>query len=274
MLLENTKVKKILLTTMIFLSLMLVIAVSGFIFQAARAQTQPTSTPTPQVDVYPTDQLRTITVSGSGAVSIVPDRAVFVVGVSTQAPTAGQAMEENNQRMQALMDALLGAGVAQTDIQTQSISLFPQFSSEPQPTDDEREITGYVAINTVRVESGDIDALGTLLDAAVGAGGNTIHSVHFEISNPAQALDEARQMAWDNALHKARQLAGLAGTPLGPVISVTEYSASPRPASPEVGRDQAAMGIPIQPGVQESQVNLEITWMLGVPNGSSGTQNP
>jgi uncharacterized protein len=274
MLLENAKVKKILLTTMIFLSLMLVIAVSGFVFQAARAQTQPAPTPTPQVDPFPTDQLRTITVSGSGFISIVPDRVVFVVGVSTQAGTAEQAMEENNQRMQALIDTLLGAGVSQADIQTQSISLFPQYASEPQPSSEEREITGYVAINTVRVESGDIDAVGTLLDAAVGAGGNTIHSVAFEISNPAQALDEARQMAWDNARHKARQLAGLAGVPLGPVISVTEYSASPRPVGPEMAREDAAIGVPIQPGVQESQVNLDVTWMLGVPNGGEETSNP
>src|SRR5919109_1162406 len=66
---------------------------------------------------------RTITVTGTGTVSAVPDRAEFSFGVTTEARTATQALAANSADMRKVIDALKGAGVAAANIQTQTVSL-------------------------------------------------------------------------------------------------------------------------------------------------------
>src|SRR5579871_3071129 len=87
----------------------------------------------------------TITVTGNGSVNATPDKASFDFGVQVNAATAAEAINKDNQQAQAIIDALKNAGVADSDIQTSSVSLWPQTSSDGQT------ITGYQASNDVTV---------------------------------------------------------------------------------------------------------------------------
>ncbi len=55
---------------------------------------------------------RTITVSGTGTVTTVPNEADFTFGVSDTAATANAALGANASRMNAVIAALKGQGVA------------------------------------------------------------------------------------------------------------------------------------------------------------------
>ena len=50
--------------------------------------------------------LRTLTVSGTGKISLQPDTAYIYVGVHTEKPGAAEAVAENNTKTQKLIDAL------------------------------------------------------------------------------------------------------------------------------------------------------------------------
>src|SRR4051812_40761828 len=109
---------------------------------------------------------RTITVMGEGMVKAKPDRAGFSFGVNTQAPTAREASADNARAMQKLIAALKAAGVADDDLQTEQVSVWPS-------SDSNGSVTGYTATNSVSVEV-PIGRAGPIADAATEAGANSV----------------------------------------------------------------------------------------------------
>lgn len=203
---------------------------------------------------------RTVSVNGVGQVQAEPDRAVIRVGVQTEAESASRALSQNNNQMQDVIDALREEGVAAQDIQTQTFRLNP-IRETPRPEGDIPEITGYMATNIVEVRVEDIDNLGNLLDTAIQAGGNTIEGIQFEVSDPSDLVDQAREAAMNDAQNKAEQLAELAGAQLGDVFTISESSRTPVP----VGRGGAAQleaAAPVEPGTQTVTVDVQVTWLL------------
>jgi uncharacterized protein YggE len=208
---------------------------------------------------------RTVQVSGDGEMQVQPDTAVVRLGVQTDADTAQNALNQNNQKMQALVSSLKNAGIASKDIQTQTLRLSPRYDNggnNNSPT-----LVGYTASNIVEVHTSDLKSLGSLLDDAVKAGANTIENISFEVSNPENLTDQVRQAAVENAQHKAEQLAKLTGATLGSVLEIQETSRTPSPvieqaAAPAV----SSAAVPISPGSQSISVQVQVTWTL-VVNG-------
>jgi uncharacterized protein len=203
--------------------------------------------------------LRTILVTGRGQVNAQPDQATVRFGVQTEASAAAAAMEENNEQMTAVISATLGAGIEETDIQTQGLNLQPVYNNPD--NGQAAELTGYRAINIVQVTVRDLTLLGTLLDAAVEAGSNTIESVEFQISNQAELEAAAREAAVTDAQQKAQQMTELAGATLGPVQTIVEIGGA-TPFQGEVLEESVASGVPIQPGMQAVQATVQVTWEI------------
>lgn len=230
---------------------------------ATPTRTPIVTTPTAAVPVTANQTPRTITVSGSGRVEGAPDQAVISLGVRTEDEVAATALSQNNTQMQALLAALREEGVAQADIRTLTIQLFPRY--QPPPANDpggSPVVTGFIATNMVQVTVRDLDNLGSLLDAAVAAGGNQIEGISFEISDQADLLDQAREAAMQDARRKADQLAGLAGARLGVVVTIVESSAAPPPFLREMAAQAADSSVPVSPGTQFIQVDIQVTWEL------------
>lgn len=205
---------------------------------------------------------RTLSVSGTGQVSAQPDVAVASLGVQTEAEEAAAALTQNNQQMQALLDALQAAGIAEEDIQTQVVRLQPQYEQPEPQTQGTPQLVGYRATNLLEVRVEEISSLGEILDAAVQAGGNRIENIRFEVSDPSELLDQAREAAWNDALHKAEQLAELAGSELGPVMTISETGSPPRPVVEQAVGAQAEARVPIQPGTQTVEISIHVSWTL------------
>jgi hypothetical protein len=208
---------------------------------------------------------RTIHVNGTGQVTAEPDVGLITVGVETQAEEASAALSQNSEQMQAIIDALLGADIPQDDIQTRVVQLSPRYdtsSSQAGQPSGPPEIVGYTATNLAEVRVTDLANLGQVLDSAAQAGANRISNIQFEVSDPADLMDQAREAAWADALHKAEQLTSLAGEDLGAVLQMQESSQTP---SPIVGRGpvvEQAASVPVQAGTQTITVNLDVTWLL------------
>lgn len=207
---------------------------------------------------------RMVSVSGLGQVSARPDQAIVRLGVQNEAETASEALTENSQRMQALLDALGEAGALDQDIQTQTLQLFPRYEPPPEGSPEATpELAGYTAANVVEVRLRDLDGLGELLDAAVAAGGNTIESIRFEVSDPSDLLDQARAAAMEDARHKADQLAALANAEMGDVLSINESTRTPPPVFEErFAPVERGAAVPIQPGAQIVEVEVQVVWFL------------
>lgn len=211
---------------------------------------------------------RTVSVSGTGQVSATPDLAIFSLGVQTQAEEASAALAQNSEQMQAVIDTLKEAGVASEDIQTQVIQLSPRYEQPTPQTGAQQgppELVGFVASNIVEVTVRELDSLGDLLDTAIQAGGNQIQGIRFQVSDPANLYDLAREAAWEDAMHKAEQLAELSNSTLGMVLTINESSRTPRPVMESAVRTSAAAAVPIEPGTQTIEIDLQVTWLLTAP---------
>jgi len=259
----NTKLIKTFSSFAILGTILIFALAGGSLLQAGHSSASAAPLPQTQQDAQDNAE-RTLSVSGSGSVDVVPDMAIVQLGVETQADTASQALNENSDQMDGLINALESAGVSSQDIQTQRIELQPVYQQQntAQQNQTPPQIIGFRASNLVEVTVRNLDNLGELLDAAVSSGGNTINSIRFQVSNPQTALDQARENAMNDAQHKAEQLASLAGVELGQVMTISESSSTPpTPVVVSAAREQAA-AVPVQPGTESIQVNVQVTWEL------------
>ena len=106
------------------------------------------------------------------------------------------------------------------------------------------------------------DFLGALLDKSVSVGSNQINSVQFSIDKQKPLRDEARKLAVEDAVRKAKLYADAAGVSLGDIIQISE-AGGVRPPRPmmmrrsEIAADSAP--VPIARGEQTISVNVNIT---------------
>jgi uncharacterized protein YggE len=200
-------------------------------------------------------------VVATGEANRVPDVVRINAGVTTQAPTATEALRQNAAQMQSVRAALRRAGVAERDIQTSSINLSPDWRHIENRTP---ELIGYRAHNQVSVRFRDIASSGRILDALVAAGANQIDGPTFMIDRPEEALDEARRQALTNARARADLYARALGMRVLRILSVSEAGMGYMPPpQPVMVREMAAQAsTDIVPGEQTLTASLTVTFEL------------
>jgi uncharacterized protein YggE len=189
--------------------------------------------------------VRTITgtrleLQARGESRVVPDLAVISAGVVTQSVDAGTAMRENATRMSGVLSALKAAGIADRDVQTQAVSLSPQYRYTNNETP---VITGYQANNTVTIRFRDIGKSGAVLDALVKQGANQINGPTLTVESPEAAQDQARLAAMKTLRTRADLYARAAGLKVARIISLgesVEYSGGPQPVMMRMAMDSGA----------------------------------
>jgi len=164
----------------------------------------------------PCDQ-HSITVTGTGSVKIVPDRAAFTVGVSTNAPAVTVAFKTNNEKTHSVVDALKKHGVKDSEIQTSGFSIQTAYEVDAE----KRTRKGYNVSNTVTVTREDPSSVSDLIAAAVDAGANEANGVTFFNSEPNAARNLAIERAVKDARAQADKLASAAGGIVGKAIGMS-----------------------------------------------------
>src|SRR3984957_18672141 len=104
---------------------------------------------------------RQVTVIGSGQVQGVPDTLTADVGIEFTAPDVTTAMNQTNDRQQAVINALAGAGLDRKYISTTTVNLQPQYGN-PGPNG-AAVITGYRATNAIEVKIHPTDTASRML---------------------------------------------------------------------------------------------------------------
>jgi uncharacterized protein len=165
---------------------------------------------------------------GTGRVAVRPDSAGVDVGVEARAPQLADATAEVNRRMRDVLARVKALGVADADIQTTAYRIEPIGEPQRQPTEAvSPRIVGYRVLNVVEVRARDVDRVGAIVDAAVGAGANVVSQVQFRLADRAKVEAEARRLAMQDAASKAQQIAAAAGVRLGKLLSVSEAHTPP-----------------------------------------------
>ncbi len=196
---------------------------------------------------------RTITVTGNGTSTTVPDTASFAFGVTTTSTDAKDALARNSTAAAGVIAALKAAGVADADLQTSGVSLSPQTSP------DGTRITGYTASDSVTASMALAKA-GSAVDAAVNAGADTVSGPSLTVADQSALYRQALKLAVADAKTKAQALADAAGGQLGDVQSIQEGGGAPVPLP--FSSKGVADSTPIEPGTQQITANVSVTYAL------------
>ncbi|WP_341640095.1 SIMPL domain-containing protein [Phycobacter sp. K97] len=208
---------------------------------------------------------RQISVTGEARTEVAPDRASITLGVTAKAESAADAMRAVSQDMAAVIDGLRAAGIAAEDMQTQRISVDPVWSGGHYDSGSgKREITGFVASNTLLVRVRDLGNLGAILDDVLDAGANEFRGLSFGVADRAAVLDQIRGDAVRDAIRKARQLAEAAGMTLGPVRSISEHGGGG--GVPMMAMEMARSGgVPVEAGSLSFEHGVSVVFDLLEP---------
>lgn len=162
---------------------------------------------------------RSVTVTGTGAVTAKNDMATVNLSVQTTARDAKVAARDNANIMTAVRSAVLAAGATADNIETMGYNLYPN-----NRYDDKGRVksTVYEADNRMKIVLHNLDQTGKVMDAAINAGANHIDSVTFSVRNEQEYRDEALHRAVVDAKRKADVIAKTLGRLVVNIISVGE----------------------------------------------------
>ena len=193
-----------------------------------------------------------------------PDLATVGAGVTTQAPTAVEAMRLNADAMDAVVKRIKSLGIAADDIQTTGIDLGAQYDYDQ--TRQRQVFRGYQASNRVSVILRKTPETGRVLDALVAAGATDISGPSFSIDDDTAPRAQARKAAFDKAKRQAEEYARWAGYSGVRLLQVSELVNSGRPIpyadKAEIMATASRVSSPVEPGLVGAAVTVNVTFEM------------
>lgn len=211
-----------------------------------------------------------ITVSGAGGVSYIPNEALVSVSVVTTSNTAEEATSSNAATTVGVIKALNGIGISNSSIETQGYSLSANYANCDSSCTP--RITGYTLTNglEVNITSDSPKQLGLqagrVIDAAVGAGANQI-SLSFAATNSVltKLTSGALQQAVTSAHDQAQVIASSLGVSITGVISASEgssYAPQYYGAQTVFAAAVSSVSTPILPGTRSMTVTVQVAYAI------------
>jgi uncharacterized protein YggE len=216
---------------------------------------------------YAVTEPSTLTVGGHGVVSAAPDRAVLRLGAVAQAAKASEAQNQVNQVVQNIIKGIKSLGVADKNIATIDLSIYPVYENqppEPQGQTTQPVIRGYRASNIIRVEIENLESLGGVIDAGLDAGANRIEGLSFDLKDDGESRAQALRQATEEADAKADAIARAMGVEIVGIKQISEAGISlvrPQMDSGPVFSARAA-ATPVQAGQVRVEASLTVSYYI------------
>jgi uncharacterized protein YggE len=197
----------------------------------------------------------TISFSGHGKITAVPDIANIYFTISKDAKTVKDAQAGVATIEKSALDVLKAKGVADKDIQTADASFNPKYeykkiicsssTSVSVPTESSgvssssaiatptycnsgnQVIVGYTANESITVKVRNTDSVGDIMQALGTTGVSNLNGPDFAVDNSDALQVQARKLAIDDAQAKAKELAKDLGVRLGEITSFNENGSNP-----------------------------------------------
>jgi uncharacterized protein YggE len=215
--------------------------------------------------------VNTITVTGTGEGTAIPDIAHISFTVQESAATVVDAQAAATKRTNDALAAMKVAGIEDKDTQTSGYSINPQYASQGCAPGvmcvqtGSPKITGYQVMQTVDLTIRDTAKAGDVLQKLGTLGVQNVSGPDFTVSDDGAVSALARGKAIEDAKSKAQVLAGQLGVKLGDVVSFSENgNVYPMYASAKaVGIMSAAAPAPSLPvGQDQRKVTVQVTYQI------------
>lgn len=206
------------------------------------------------------EAVRTISVSGSGNVTVTPDVVNLKFLVKTTDWNVSKAVEKNASNTANVFTALKEIGINDSDISTSDYQIY-QDNSKDYPGQ-------YTVRNSISVCVRNPEITGNVIDVAVkgNVGANGLSSFNYAVTDKTSALRQARTLAIQDAQDAASLLAGASGCKVSKVLNIQEdftstYATNDMATAKEVMLAESAP-TKIEAGTVTIASNVRITYQL------------
>lgn len=173
------------------------------------------------------DEMRTVTVTGVGAASVEPDRAIVRMSIVAREKTLNAAQQRSADVSAAVLALLDGLDIDRERVDTTGASVSPDYRWDRER--EEQVLRGYIAQRQLIVDVRDLEKLGVVVEGAVKAGVNQVTPPRLDSGDRREAYRDALEMAATDARANAERLANSLGARLGDVIQISDGSYTPAP---------------------------------------------
>jgi uncharacterized protein len=206
-----------------------------------------------------TTPTKTMSVSGTGTISVKANQAIIVLGVYTEGKLASTAIDENSALMNEVVKALKAAGITEDNMQTMGYNVVPVYNWEV------RMNVGYQVTNSLQIKVNDLTKVGAVIDAASAAGANKVDSVTFTLSESTSNTlkTQAYEKAIADVKAKAKVLSDGFGIKITGVQSVGEsYYSPPIYRNSYISAEAGKSSTPIIAGNLDVTVTLSVVYTI------------
>ena len=207
----------------------------------------------------PEEKVRTITVSGTGVVTLPADQLTVRFLVRTSEWNVNLARDKNAEATTKVIAKIKEAGVLDGDVTTVDYRI-SQDNSNSYPGK-------YTVVNYVQVLIRDINNAGNIIDNAVANGANGLTSFSYSATENPNSVREARTLAVQNAQDAAALIAGASGYKIAEVLDIQEgynssaYSRNTN-GSAKILMADSGYSTPIEAGTVSVSSTVTITFSL------------
>ena len=216
--------------------------------------------------------MNSIAVVGEGKVFAQPDVFILGLSVSNIGATTAEAQQKTKQVADELTALTKGAGVAEKDIQTTEMNIYPEYEYLPNGTN---RVKGYRATHGLTLKIRKLDQIDKIISEVTFDNSVQINSMSYDIDDKTDLYTQARKLGFEKAKQKADELASLAGVALDKPLSISDQIGYSNPIYPpmpyqanyareEMAADSMGGAAPmaVNPGQLELSVTVNIVYGL------------
>ena len=225
--------------------------------------------------------LNTITLTGHGEVSAVPDIATISFSIRKEAATVKEAQDQVATVEQKVLGFLKISGVEDKDVKAADVSFSPKYEYQYDktivctkfncpPNPGKSVIVGYEANESITVKIRNTENVGKIVQGIGELEVSELNGPNFTIDDEDALKAEARKEAIAEAKTKAKVLARDLGVHLGEVVSFGENGDYPVPmyaktmsvSMDSLGVEQAAVSSQVPKGENTISSDVSITFQI------------
>jgi|TARA_R100001509_G_scaffold28898_2_gene15300 uncharacterized protein YggE len=200
---------------------------------------------------------RTLSTSGSGSVSAIPDQMSLTFWIEERGNKLSSQKTLVDETTNRLINDLNNKGVEDKDIRSYQLQIYPRYE---QNDDGKTEQNGFVVQREVQVTLLEPENYDSIIDLALARGVTRVGQVKFEISDQQGLYEQALVNAYQQAKAKAERLATAAGLELKSTLSIAEQSMS-RPVIMQMAEMSSRSDKVSLPGQQTIEARVEVTFL-------------
>ncbi|HNT29606.1 MAG TPA: SIMPL domain-containing protein [bacterium] len=215
------------------------------------------------------EQTGGLSVSGSGTAYVAPDLVKLSVGVEVRKETVEEAQSAATQTMGNVITAIKNLGVEDKNLQTSNYSVQPYYE-DSSVWGDEKKIDFFIVSSNLYIRLEQLDKVGEVINAAVGAGANSIGSLEFTLKDFEAARQKAYSLAADMATERAGYLAKELDVTLGQLLEAEAVHYDYQPyyyssfANQAVSFDEASAGLSDAISAGQVEVKTAVNLRYGI----------